>query len=232
MSLISHNLNQLRQQIQELADLNNLTSPPQLIAVSKNFPPASIREAFAAGQRKFAENYVQEFSFKARELADLNLEWHFIGKIQSNKTKAIAEYASWVHSLSKLSHALRLQQQRPGNLAPLNVLIEVKINTDLNKQGLASFDEILNLATAINKLSNLKLCGLMGMASNSNDTQLVETQFRQLSLYLAELNQHGFKLDQLSMGMSNDFPQAISCGASLLRIGSKIFGERNYNVSN
>ena len=221
---INQNLSSLRQQLQQLA-LQFEQAPAKLIAVSKTMPTAAIRAAHAYGQGAFGENYAHELAAKAQELAHLKLEWHFIGHIQSNKTKIIATYASWVHGLCSLAHALRLNQQRPEDLAPLKVLIEVKLSNDNDKQGLTSYDEILLLATKLVKLPRLELCGLMGMATA--DSELAHGQFKQLQTYLQQLNNHGFKLKHLSMGMSQDYPQALACGATMLRIGSKIFGPRS-----
>ena len=219
---IEQKLKQVQQQIQTAANLAQLP-PPLLIAVSKTFPTGAILAAHAAGQRSFAENQAQELKAKADELSPLELEWHFIGRLQSNKTQVLAKYATWVHSLTNLKHATRLNQQRPKNLPQLKVLIEVKISPEASKHGLNSFEQVLDLANGIKQLANLELCGLMGMASRTNDQSQIKAEFNQLADFLQRLNQHGFKLKQLSMGMSQDFALAISCGATIVRIGSKIF---------
>lgn len=222
---IEQNIKEIQAQITELKPNNEVN----LIAVSKNFPVTAIEKAYQAGQRRFGENYVQEFAAKAEKLHHLDIEWHFIGSIQSNKTKIIAKFAHWVHTLTKYTHAKRLNDQRPLECQPLKVLIEVNISNEDSKHGLDNFAQIHELAIQIQQLPNLKLVGLMGMAANGDDTNLIQQQFLQLSNYLDQLNQHGFELTQLSMGMSQDYPLAIKAGANLIRIGSKIFGERNYD---
>ena len=199
-----------------------------IIAVSKTHPESAILTAIDAGQFDFGENYVQELSQKAEYLVNYPINWHFIGTIQSNKTSQIAKYASWVHTLTKEQHARRLNDQRPINLPPLNVLIEVNISGEENKGGLTNYKDIHTLATTIANLPNLRLKGLMGMASNTKDETVIKNQFKLLSSYLEQLNNKGFNLTELSMGMSNDYKLAIESGSTMVRIGSKIFGERNY----
>lgn len=201
----------------------------KLIAVSKTFPESAIIEAYNAGMRRFGENYPQEFAKKAINLSKLHdIEWHFIGNIQSNKTKLIAEHAAYVHTLAKQNHAERLNNQRPYDKPPLNVLIEVNISQEANKHGVISLDELLALANFIQTQPRLQLRGLMCMASDTTDIGVIHTQFMQLAQYKNHLNQHGFTLTELSMGMSNDYHIALECGATFVRIGSKIFGARNY----
>ncbi len=201
----------------------------ELIAVSKNFPTLAIEEAYQAGQKQFGENYAQEFATKAEELKHLDIEWHFIGHIQSNKTKIISSYANWVHTITKISHAKRLNDQRSDSAPKLKILIEVNISNETSKHGLKTFAEIHELALQIKQLPKLQLMGLMGMAAESIDQHLIQQQFKKLNNYLKQLNQLGFEINQLSMGMSQDYQIAIDNGASLIRIGSKIFGERNYD---
>ena len=224
------NIAQNLQHTQAAIDAIAHTHKVELIAVSKTFPSDLIRQAYTHGQRKFAESYPQELTQKVHELADLTIEWHFIGNIQSNKTKLIATQASWVHTLTKLQHAKRLNDQRPAELSPLQVLIEVNISQEANKQGVNNWQELLQLAQAIIQLPRIKLRGLMGMASASADQQLIRAQFQQLDSYLKQLNTQGLgNFDQLSMGMSADYPLAIETGATLVRIGSNIFGARTYD---
>lgn len=226
MPNIALNLNQI------IASINAIkgTMQVELIAVSKTFPQQLIQEAYLYGQRKFGESYPQELATKAQELIDLSIEWHFIGNIQSNKTKLIAQHASWVHTITQFQHAKRLNDQRPADMPPLQILIEVNLSQESTKSGVNNLDEIIQLATEISSLPKLKLRGLMGMASNSSDQQLVKTQFQQLTTYLKQLQAHDFdQLDQLSMGMSQDYPLAIAAGATLVRIGSNIFGARTYD---
>jgi hypothetical protein len=196
-----------------------------LLAVSKTKPAAAIREAFAAGQQRFGENYVQEALEKIAELNDLPLEWHFIGPIQSNKTRPIAENFHWVHGIDRLKIAQRLNDARPAHLPPLNVCIEVNVSGEASKEGISP-DEVLDLAQAITKLPNLVLRGLMTIPAPTHDTALQHRQFSMLRTLLESLNQQGFTLNTLSMGMSDDFPAAIAEGATIVRIGSAIFGAR------
>lgn len=215
---------------EELTQYANDSCAVKLIAVSKTYPIENIQEAYnQAQQQVFGENYPQELANKANQLKNLSLEWHFIGNIQSNKTKLIAENAAWVHTLTSINHAKRLNDQRPTNLDTLQVLIEVNISNERSKHGLNSLEEIILLAHEINWLPNLKLRGLMGMASATDNVELVKSQFNQLKSYQQQLNEQGFNLDQLSMGMSGDYRHALECGATMIRIGSLIFGERNYD---
>lgn len=215
---------------EELTQYASDSCAVKLIAVSKTYPIENIQEAYnQAQQRVFGENYPQELANKANQLKNLSLEWHFIGNIQSNKTKLIAENAAWVHTLISINHAKRLNDQRPTNLDTLQVLIEVNISNERSKHGLNSLEEIILLAHEIKWLPNLKLRGLMGMASATDNVELVKSQFNQLKSYQQQLNEQGFNLDQLSMGMSGDYRHALECGATMIRIGSLIFGERNYD---
>ena len=223
MSHICTQLKLLEHEIKHYAHNANLA---RLIAVSKKFPVSDIREAASCGQLVFGENYPQELASKAHELAELNLEWHFIGNIQSNKTRLIADHAAWVHTLTSLQHARRLNEQRPVHLKPLQVLIEVNISNESAKHGLSEWSAILALAQSIQSLPNIQLRGLMGMASNAPEQAIVSQQFQKLKDYLTQLNHAGLELNQLSMGMSNDYPLALAAGATLIRIGSKIFGTR------
>lgn len=220
MTNIATSLNLINQEI--TSEENNV----KLIAVSKNFPTQDILIAHRHGQVAFGENYPQELSEKAKELSNYPIEWHFIGNIQSNKIKQIAKHASWIHSLSKESHAKLFNQCRE-NMEKLNILIEVNISTEEDKHGLHTFDEVFSFANYINTLPNLNLKGLMGMASNTNDLAILKSQFTKLAQFRDKLNQNGFNLTELSMGMSNDYLEAIKCGSTMVRIGSKIFGVRN-----
>ena len=196
-----------------------------LIAVSKTQPADAIREAHAAGQRAFGENYLQESLKKIAELADLSLEWHFIGPIQSNKTRPIAENFAWVHGVDRLKIAQRLSDARPAGLPPLNICIEVNVSGEESKGGVEP-NEVQALADAIVQLPGLKLRGLMAIPAPTNDIALQHQQFRMLRELMESLKQHGLALDTLSMGMSEDFPAAIAEGATIVRIGTAIFGPR------
>lgn len=202
-------------------DLADIT----LLAVSKNFPADSIRVAYHAGQLRYAENYLQEALAKMGALHELPLEWHFIGPIQSNKTRAIAENFSWVHSVDRLIIAERLSAQRPAHLPPLQVCIQVNISGEASKSG-ASAESALQLAIRVAQLPRLQLRGLMAVPAPSNDLQEQRKSFAALRELLARLNQHGLLLDTLSMGMTHDYAAAIMEGSTMLRIGTAIFGNR------
>ena len=228
MTTIASNLQAVRVAISAAATAaGRNASEVKLLAVSKTFPPDALREAYQAGQTCFAENYVQEALDKVAALHDLPIEWHFIGPIQSNKTRAIAENFSWVHSVDRLKIAERLSEQRPAHLPPLQICLQVNISNEASKSGFAS-DEVSVLAHTIEKLPNLKLRGLMAIPAPSDDITAQRSPFAQLKALLDQLNRQGSQLDTLSMGMSHDFPAAIAEGATIVRIGSAIFGNRIY----
>ncbi|ORF26047.1 YggS family pyridoxal phosphate enzyme [Snodgrassella alvi] len=220
---------------QVLANINDVCrqtaapQPVQLIAVSKTFPANDIITLYEAGQRDFGENYIQEFSEKTSQFAELDIVWHMIGHIQSNKSRIVAERAHWVHTIDREKIARRLHEQRPEYLPPLNVCIEVNISAESNKHGISpNKSELLTLANMISELPRLKLRGLMCVAkTGSTDTEL-QQQFHQMQNLLQYLHQAGFAVDVLSMGMSADLSIAIACGATHVRVGSAIFGQRNY----
>ena len=195
-----------------------------LVAVSKTFPAEAIRAAAAVGQRHFGENYVQEARGKQDALADLDLVWHFIGPVQSNKTREIAAHFDWVHGIEREKIARRLSEQRPEVLPPLNVCIQVNVSGEASKSGVAPH-EVAALAGQVSGLSGLKLRGLMAIPEPGGDPR---PRFRLLRELLDGLNAQGMALDTLSMGMSGDFETAIAEGATLVRVGSAIFGKRNY----
>ncbi len=198
----------------------------QLLAVSKRHPETMIREAFAAGQTAFGENYVQELLDKADALNDLPLEWHFIGPLQSNKTRKIAQIASWVHTIDRLKIAKRLSEQRPHELPPLSVCIQLNISGEASKSGVM-LDELAELATEVNKLDRLTLRGLMAIPAPETDFNKQRHVFAQVRQAQQNLIEQGFQFDTLSMGMSNDMQAAIAEGASIVRIGTAIFGKRD-----
>jgi pyridoxal phosphate enzyme (YggS family) len=197
----------------------------ELLAVSKHQPLTRLQQAVNAGQYLFAESYLQEALPKIHALAKQKIEWHFIGNIQSNKTQAIATHFSWVHSVDCLNIAERLSRQRPATFAPLNICIQVNIDDEAQKAG-ASINELTSLATAISKLPNLKLRGLMAIPKPRQDFIEQRAVFKKLRLAFEQLKQQGFALDTLSMGMSDDFVAAIAEGATIVRIGTAIFGKR------
>jgi len=198
-----------------------------LLAVSKTFPAAAIREAYAAGQRAFGENYLQEALEKMAALQDLSIEWHFIGPIQSNKTRPIAEHFDWVHSVDRLKVAERLSAQRPPHLAPLNICLQVNVSGEASKRGVAP-EAVPELAQVLSRLPRLRLRGLMAIPAPTDDSAAQRAPFRRMCSLLQEVNAQGLQLDTLSMGMSHDFPAAIMEGATMVRIGSAIFGARHY----
>ena len=197
----------------------------QLVAVSKTFPPEDIRAAFACGQRAFGESYVQEALEKINDLNDLPLEWHFIGPIQSNKTRAIAETFQWVHSVDRLRVAQRLSDARPALLPPLQVCLQVNISGEASKSGVAAA-EVALLAEQVSHLSNVRLRGLMTVPRPTDDQEARRAAFRSMRELLDSLRARGIALDTLSMGMSDDLEAAIQEGATIIRVGRAIFGER------
>jgi len=197
----------------------------QLVAVSKTFPPEDIRAAFACGQRAFGESYVQEALEKINDLNDLPLEWHFIGPIQSNKTRAIAETFQWVHSVDRLRVAQRLSDARPALLPPLQVCLQVNISGEASKSGVASA-EVALLAEQVSHLSNLRLRGLMTVPRPTDDPEKQRATFHSMRQLLDSVRARGIALDTLSMGMSDDLEAAIQEGATIVRVGRAIFGER------
>jgi len=196
-----------------------------LVAVSKTKPVESIREAAAHGVTDFGENYVREATPKIQELADLSLQWHFIGAVQSNKTREIAEHFAWVHAVDRLKIAQRLADQRPYHAPPLNVCIQVELVPEPGKSGVTPADA-LELAQRVAELPRLRLRGLMCIPPPMTDRGAQEARFRELARLQTRINALGLALDTLSMGMSDDFEIAICAGATLVRIGSAIFGPR------
>jgi pyridoxal phosphate enzyme (YggS family) len=197
-----------------------------LVAVTKTFGPDAIRAAHAAGQRHFGESYAQEALEKIPKLTDLvDLVWHFIGPIQSNKTRPIAASFAWVHSVDRLKIAERLSAQRPAALPPLQVCIEVNVSGEATKAGVSP-DEVPAVAAAVACLPRLALRGLMAIPEPTDDTALKSARFESLRELRDALNRSGFALDTLSMGMSDDFEAAIAAGSTMVRVGTAIFGSR------
>ncbi|MDJ0748886.1 MAG: YggS family pyridoxal phosphate-dependent enzyme [Woeseiaceae bacterium] len=197
----------------------------RLLAVSKKQPLTKIREAAAAGQRDFGENIVQEGVEKIRESADLDLTWHFIGHLQSNKTRAVAENFDWVHTIDKLKTARRLSDQRPDGLPPLNVCIQVNVDDEPSKSGVAP-GEAVGLAAACARLPNLRLRGLMCLPAIREGLEAQRKPFAALRILAGDLRDHNIDTDTLSMGMTADYRAAIFEGATIVRIGTALFGER------
>lgn len=228
MTTIASNLQAVRTAIDAAArQSGRRLDEVTLLVVSKTFSESALREACQAGQHSFAENYLQEALDKIAALQNLAITWHFIGPIQSNKTRAIAENFAWVHSVDRLKIAERLSEQRPANMPSLQLCLQVNISSEASKSGVAS-NEVATLANAIIRLPNLKLRGLMAIPAPSDDVATQRKGFAQLRQLRDQLNQQGLQLDTLSMGMSHDFSAAIAEGATMVRIGTAIFGNRIY----
>jgi pyridoxal phosphate enzyme (YggS family) len=225
MSTIAENISTLAERINNAAQaVQRDPASVGLLAVSKTKPASDLREAYAAGLRDFGENYLQEALGKQTELSDLPLIWHFIGPIQSNKTRAIAENFAWVHSVDRLKIAQRLSEQRPAELPPLNICIQVNVSGEASKSGCTPQD-LLALAQAISALPNLRLRGLMAIPEPTEDSDEQNAAFAAVRTLQDQLN---LPLDTLSMGMSHDLEAAIAQGATWVRIGTALFGARNY----
>ncbi|MBI5718401.1 MAG: YggS family pyridoxal phosphate-dependent enzyme [Burkholderiales bacterium] len=231
MGSIGSNLQEVRRRIESTCaasgrDANSVT----LLAVSKTFEAAAVREAFAAGARAFGENYVQEALAKVEALADLraHLRWHLIGPLQSNKTRPVAEAFDWVHTVDRLKIAERLAAQRPAGLPPLDICLQVNVDGEASKSGVAPA-ELPALAEAVAALPRhrLRLRGLMSIPEPTSDAQAQRRQHRRLRELFEALRAGGLALDTLSMGMSADLEAAIAEGSTLVRVGSAIFGTRS-----
>ena len=226
MSTIAENIAKVGERIRAAAqasgrDLDHIG----LLAVSKTKPAAAVREAYAAGIRDFGENYLQEALEKQAELSELPLIWHFIGPIQSNKTKPIAEHFAWVHSVDRLKIAQRLSEQRPTDLPLLNICLQVNVSAEDSKSGCAPA-ELAALAQAVSQLPNLRLRGLMAIPEPTDDVTAQRAAFARLRELRDGLP---LPLDTLSMGMSHDLDAAIAEGATWVRIGTALFGARDYS---
>lgn len=231
MSLIAEHLLAVRQRIAAAAraagrDPADVT----LLAVSKTFGPDDLRAAYAAGQRAFGENYVQEGLEKIAALADLPepLSWHFIGPLQSNKTRAVAEHFDWVHTIDRLKIATRLSEQRPAGKPPLQVCLQINISGESSKSGVAPAD-LDALADGVMQLPGLQLRGLMAIPAPCTDPSQAGAPFAALAHLACGLRSRGLPVDTLSMGMSDDLEAAVAEGATLVRVGSAIFGARSYS---
>ncbi len=200
----------------------------RLLAVSKTQPPAAVREALGCDQVAFGESYAQELAKKCNELAGLGIEWHFIGPIQSNKTRLLAAHAHWVHSIDRLKIAQRLDDQRPEAALPLQVCLQVNLSRESSKSGVELTD-LPSLAEEIGALSRLRLRGLMAIPAPSEDFDQQRRAFADLRKALEGLNERGHRLDTLSMGMTRDLEAAIAEGATIVRVGTGIFGAREYS---
>jgi len=232
MSIIAANLQAVEATIEAAAQAaGRVRTEVQLLAVSKTFPAQAVLEAMAAGQCAFGENYLQEALEKiehvARAQPEASVEWHFIGPIQSNKTRPIATGFDWVHTVERLKIAQRLSEQRPPELGPLNICLQVNISGEASKSG-ANEAELPELARAVAALPNLRLRGLMAIPEQSSEPAQQRAAFARLRQLSDALRAGGLALDTLSMGMSGDMAAAIAEGATIVRVGSAIFGARNY----
>ncbi|ATJ85470.1 YggS family pyridoxal phosphate-dependent enzyme [Ralstonia solanacearum] len=235
MSVIAANLQAVRQRITTACMLASRDpASVTLLAVSKTFDADAVRRAHAAGQRLFGENYVQEGIAKIDALADLRsgpgaIGWHFIGPLQSNKTRAVAEHFDWVHSVDRLKIAERLSAQRPAGLPPLQICLEINISRQASKHGVPpDADGVLALARAVAALPGLQLRGLMAVPEPAGDPAARRAPFAALRALADRLREAGLPIDTLSMGMSADLEDAIAEGATIVRVGSAIFGARQY----
>ncbi|AJP58591.1 YggS family pyridoxal phosphate enzyme [Pandoraea vervacti] len=233
MSTIAANLDDVLSRISRAtADAGRPAGSVRLLAVSKTFGVQAVRDAVAAGQRAFGENYVQEALDKIAALAGETpgaqpLEWHFIGPLQSNKTRAVAEHFDWVHSVDRLKIAQRLSAQRPTDMPPLQVCLQVNISGEASKSGVTP-EEVPAVARAIAALPNLALRGLMAIPEPEDDPARQRAPFRAVRVLFDTLRAEGLMLDTLSMGMSGDLEAAVAEGATMVRIGTAIFGARDY----
>ena len=226
MNTLTKDLNQIRAQITKAeARYQRLPGSVHLLAVSKTRPIEDIETALAAGQTDFGESYLQDALPKIAALQDKAICWHFIGPLQSNKTRAIAENFSWVHSVDRLKLAQRLSEQRPEHLPPLNLCLQINISQDPAKAGI-TVEEALPLARAIYVLPHIKLRGLMALPSQASDFEQQRIPFHAMQSLFKSIQQAGIELDTLSMGMSGDMEAAIAEGATIVRIGTAIFGSR------
>jgi len=230
MSSIATNLQELQQRIALAAEqYRRAPGAVQLLAVSKTFGPEAVLEAVRAGQRAFGENYLQEALDKIDAMQalapDVALQWHFIGPIQSNKTRPIAERFDWVHSVDRDKVARRLSEQRPATLPPLNICLQVNISGEASKSGLAPA-QLPQVAAEVARLPGLHLRGLMAIPEPTDDLARQRQAFAAVRALYDRCRADGLALDTLSMGMSADMPAAIAEGATIVRIGSAIFGRR------
>ena len=234
------NMNELAKRYQDVTDAvaqaalaaQRASGAVRLLAVSKTFGADAVQAAWNADQRAFGENYVQEAVAKIDALGHLKgqIEWHLIGPLQSNKTALVAEHFDWVQTIDRLKIAQRLNEQRPAHLPPLQVCIQVNVDGGLTKSGLdctSSLQPLLDMARQIEGLQRLNLRGLLAIPEPESNLIKQQAVFKKVRAAFDFLNQNGFKLDTLSMGMSADFEAAIAAGSTMVRIGSSIFGDRS-----
>lgn len=218
--------NQLHKLLNTIKEHQLPQRPVNLLAVSKTWPAENLKEAYLAGQRCFGENYLQEALIKINSLAEYDIEWHFIGPIQSNKTKDITRHFDWVHSVDRAKIAQRLSNQRPEHLAPLNICIQVNIDDEASKAGVQA-DDLFILAENIAQYNNLQLRGLMIIPTKTNVTDHQQHAFQRAHQLFLQLSKQYPSVDTLSMGMSSDMELAISEGSTMVRVGTALFGQRH-----
>ena len=228
---IAENVSLVRARIERACQISQ-RDPAEitLIAVSKTKPAEAIQEAFLHGVRDFGENYLQEALEKIQALRDIAPCWHYIGRIQSSKTREIATHFDWAHTVDRLKIASRLSKQRPSSLKPLNICLQINISAEPNKGGIAA-DQMIELARPVSEMPGLCLRGLMGMPAADSSPALQRENFSALHKLLAQLREVAPGADTLSMGMSADLEAAIDCGSTMVRVGRAIFGERHYHAA-
>ena len=229
MSPISQNISQIHDDIQEASVINASHEKVTLVAVSKGQNFNKIIEAFNVGILNFGENYLQEALNKKKHLEKFPIQWHFLGPIQSNKCKLIAENFNWVHSVDRIKIMKLLNDNRPSNIPPLNICIQINTSGEETKSGIPIKDakiQLIELIEALNELPKLKLRGIMSIPSNTKDTKQVIDEFKAMHILYSELKNEIDTIDTLSMGMSSDYKLAIEYGSNLVRIGTAIFGAR------
>lgn len=225
---LSENLSRIQQQIKQIS-AEYQRENVRLLAVSKTKPVQAIEEAIRAGQCAFGENYVQEGVEKIAYFSgNKSLEWHFIGPLQSNKSRLVAEYFDWIQTVDRFKIAERLNDQRPEHLRPLNVLIQINISDESSKSGIQP-EEMFSLAEKISQFPRLKLRGLMAIPKPESEPEQQKIALRKMKDLFNRLQQRFESVDTLSMGMSDDMASAIECGSTMVRIGTAIFGERDYS---
>ena len=225
-TVIAENIHRIQEKIAKLAaEYDRPANTVQLLAVSKTRPAEDIQAAYDAGQRDFGENYLQEALHKIQALEHLDIHWHFIGSIQSNKTRDIANAFDWVHSIDRIKIARRLSEQRSPDLPPLNICLQINISHESTKAGI-QLEELAEIARQISTLPRVKLRGLMAIPAKTASFNEQRAIFNKMRQAMDQLNQQGLKLDTLSMGMTNDMEAAIAEGATIVRIGTAIFGQR------
>jgi pyridoxal phosphate enzyme (YggS family) len=234
MSKITEQLTLVRQQIQLAIQSAQRTDAVELLAVSKTNPLEAVIQAYQAGQRQFGENYVQEGVDKIKTSQNADwliepIEWHFIGPLQSNKTRLVAEHFNWVQTIDRLKIAQRLSEQRPPELGPLNLCIQVNISQEASKSGI-HLNELMPLAEAIHNLPNITLRGLMAIPQPAGSHSSLAQEFEALYQAYQKIQLRYPSVDTLSMGMTTDMAQAIAHGSTMVRIGTAIFGQRDYSL--